>query len=201
MAPASNTLAMDGWSIIARACFSALKRVMTRLVSIPSLITFSATSRFRTELAGSIDGPHSPFADRLEQFVFADLRPVECRLCLPVVRMRRVVVGGLNRGIDEELVGFVQCLKERDDARSHLRIIAACGFEEAVAILGRNFGGLVQNFAQRRVIRGCVHGMLRSALRNCPIRNSNVSKGSIVPVELPIEHRPRIGPFSLYGSR
>jgi hypothetical protein len=45
VAPASSTRAMCGWSIIASACRSASNRAITCRVSIPSLITFSATRR------------------------------------------------------------------------------------------------------------------------------------------------------------
>ncbi len=45
VAPASSTRAMFGWSISASAWRSASKRAMTCLVSIPSLMTFSATRR------------------------------------------------------------------------------------------------------------------------------------------------------------
>ena len=44
--PASSTLAMFGWSIIATACRSASKRAITCRVSIPGLIIFSATVRW-----------------------------------------------------------------------------------------------------------------------------------------------------------
>ena len=43
--PASSTLAMFGWSIIANACRSASNRATTALESMPGLITFSATLR------------------------------------------------------------------------------------------------------------------------------------------------------------
>ena len=45
VAPASRTPAMLGWSIIARAWRSASKRAMTWPVSMPGLMTFSATLR------------------------------------------------------------------------------------------------------------------------------------------------------------
>src|SRR5258706_8846836 len=45
VAPASSTLAMFGWSISANAWRSASNRAMTCRVSIPSLITLSATRR------------------------------------------------------------------------------------------------------------------------------------------------------------
>ena len=48
--PASRTLAIFGWSMRARACRSASKRAMTCLLSMPGLMTFSATRR----LTGSI---------------------------------------------------------------------------------------------------------------------------------------------------
>ena len=71
--PASSTLAMFGWSIIARACRSASKRAMTCLLSMPGLMIFSATRR-RTGslLLGHIDHAHAPFADLLQQLVGAD---------------------------------------------------------------------------------------------------------------------------------
>ena len=43
VAPASNTRAMAGWSISASACRSASKRATTCAVSMPALMTFSAT--------------------------------------------------------------------------------------------------------------------------------------------------------------
>ncbi len=43
--PASSTLAMLGWSIIASACRSASNRAITCRVSIPNLMIFSATRR------------------------------------------------------------------------------------------------------------------------------------------------------------
>ena len=45
VAPASKTRAMFGWSIIASACRSASKRASTWAVSMPSLMTLSATRR------------------------------------------------------------------------------------------------------------------------------------------------------------
>jgi hypothetical protein len=44
--PASRTVAMFGWSISARACRSASNRATTCRVSMPGLITFSATFRW-----------------------------------------------------------------------------------------------------------------------------------------------------------
>ena len=45
VAPASRTRAMPGWSIIASACRSASNRAITCRVSIPTLMSFRATSR------------------------------------------------------------------------------------------------------------------------------------------------------------
>ncbi len=45
MAPPSSTLAMFGWSIMARACRSASNRATTCRVSIPGLMTLRATLR------------------------------------------------------------------------------------------------------------------------------------------------------------
>ena len=63
VAPASNTLAMFGWSIIASACRSASNRAMTSLVSMPGLMIFSATRR-RT---GSAARPSRPCPCRLRR--------------------------------------------------------------------------------------------------------------------------------------
>ena len=65
---------MFGWSIIASACRSASKRAITCLVSIPSLMIFSATRR-RTGslLLGHPDHAEAAFADPLEELVRADL--------------------------------------------------------------------------------------------------------------------------------
>ena len=75
MAPASSTLAMLGWSIMARACRSASKRAMTCLVSIPSLMIFRATLRVTGSLLlGHVDHAEAAFADLLEELVAADDR-------------------------------------------------------------------------------------------------------------------------------
>ena len=67
---------MLGWSIIASACRSASKRATTWRVSMPSLMTFSATRR-RTGsvLLGHVDDAHAALADLLEQLVGADPIP------------------------------------------------------------------------------------------------------------------------------
>ena len=44
--PASSTLAMFGWSIIASACRSASNRASTAFESMPALMTLTATARF-----------------------------------------------------------------------------------------------------------------------------------------------------------
>ncbi len=66
---------MFGWSISASACRSASKRAITCRVSMPGLMTLSATLR-RTgcDLLGHVDDAHAPFADLLQQLVGADLR-------------------------------------------------------------------------------------------------------------------------------
>ena len=46
VAPPSRTFAMPGWSMSASAWRSASKRATTSRVSIPSLMTFSATRRW-----------------------------------------------------------------------------------------------------------------------------------------------------------
>ena len=70
--PASKTRAMFGWSISASACRSASKRAMTCAVSMPALMTLSATCR-RTgsRLLGEPDLAHPAFADALEEAVGA----------------------------------------------------------------------------------------------------------------------------------
>ena len=75
VAPASNTLAMFGWSMIARACRSASNRASTWRLSIPGLMTFSATLR-RTGvlLLGHVDHAEAALADLLQQLVAADRR-------------------------------------------------------------------------------------------------------------------------------
>ena len=71
--PASSTLAMFGWSISASACRSASKRAITCRVSIPGLMTFSATVPLdRLGLLGHVDDAHAALADLLEQLVGAD---------------------------------------------------------------------------------------------------------------------------------
>ena len=64
---------MFGWSMIASAWRSASKRATTWPVSMPGLMTLSATLR-RTGcvLLGHEDGAHAAFADFLEQLVWPD---------------------------------------------------------------------------------------------------------------------------------
>ena len=55
------------WSIIARACRSASKRAMTWRLSMPGLMTLSATLRCTgCGLLGHEDGAHAAFADLLQ---------------------------------------------------------------------------------------------------------------------------------------
>ena len=73
--PASSTLAIFGWSIIATACRSASKRAITCRVSMPGLMIFSATVRWsRLGLLGHEHHAHAAFADLLQQLVGADDR-------------------------------------------------------------------------------------------------------------------------------
>ena len=65
---------MFGWSISASACRSASKRATTCRVSMPSLMTLSATRRDRLALLGHPDRAEAAFADLLEQLVAADDR-------------------------------------------------------------------------------------------------------------------------------
>ena len=68
---------MLGWSIRASACRSASKRAITCRVSIPALMTLTATWRLdRLGLLGHEDHAHAALADLLEQLVRPD-RP--CR--------------------------------------------------------------------------------------------------------------------------
>ena len=75
VAPASKTRAMLTWSIIASAWRSASKRAMTWRLSMPGLMTLSATLRWTgSRLLGHEDGAHAAFADLLQQLVRADNR-------------------------------------------------------------------------------------------------------------------------------
>ena len=75
MRPASSTLAILGWSIIASACRSASKRAITCRVSMPGLMIFRATRRLTGSFCSAmIDHAHAAFADLLQQLVGADLR-------------------------------------------------------------------------------------------------------------------------------
>ncbi len=66
---------MLGWSIRARAWRSAPNRASTWRLSMPALMSLSATVR-RTGcgLLGHVDRAHAPLADRLEELVRADDR-------------------------------------------------------------------------------------------------------------------------------
>ena len=86
VAPASSTLAMFGWSISASACRSASNRAMTCLVSMPSLMTLSATRR-RTGSSCSAILHHAAaaLADLLQQLVTADHRRPGCSVTMLTV--------------------------------------------------------------------------------------------------------------------
>ena len=74
VAPASNTFAMAGWSISARAWRSDSKRATTCLESMPRLMSLRATRR-RTGFSCSaslVDLSHAAFAELLEQTVRTD---------------------------------------------------------------------------------------------------------------------------------
>ena len=71
--PASRTLAIWLWSISARAWRSASNRAMTWAVSIPGLMTLSATCAPDGRLLlGHEDDAHAALADRLQQLVRPD---------------------------------------------------------------------------------------------------------------------------------
>ena len=71
--PASSTLAMFGWSIIASACRSASKRAITCRVSMPGLMIFERDRPLdRLGLLGHEDDAHAAFADLLQELVGAD---------------------------------------------------------------------------------------------------------------------------------
>ena len=73
VAPASRTLAMLGWSIMASACRSASKRAMTcsRVhARLDDLERDLAAHGLR--LLGHVDDAHAAFADLLQQLVAAD---------------------------------------------------------------------------------------------------------------------------------
>ena len=71
--PASNTVAMAGWSINANACRSDSNRAITPRVFMPVLTSFRATRR-RTgfPLLSQPDFAHAAFADLLQQAIAAD---------------------------------------------------------------------------------------------------------------------------------
>ena len=98
MVPASKTLAMLGWSIRARAWRSAPNRARTWRLSMPALMSLSATVR-RTGcgLLGHVDRAHAPLADRLEQLVRADDRAGATRSTRPSPPRAVADAGGDSR--------------------------------------------------------------------------------------------------------
>ena len=65
---------MSGWSIRARAWRSASKRARTSRVSMPSLMTLSATRRRdRLALLGEVDDAHAALAEDVEDVIGADV--------------------------------------------------------------------------------------------------------------------------------
>ena len=66
---------MLGWSISASACRSASNRAMTCSVSMPGLMTFTATRR-RTGCVCSadVDRAHAALAEQLDDVIRPDLR-------------------------------------------------------------------------------------------------------------------------------
>jgi hypothetical protein len=73
VAPASNPLAMPGWSITARACFSYLKarhdfsRIHAELDDLER-----DSPGDRRVLLGHVDDSHAPFAEHLEDSIGTD---------------------------------------------------------------------------------------------------------------------------------
>ena len=66
---------MLGWSISASACRSASKRAMTCRVSMPGLMTLSATLRRTGSVCSAMKTTPMPaFADLLQELVRPDLR-------------------------------------------------------------------------------------------------------------------------------
>ena len=101
--PASKTLAMLGWSIRARAWRSAPNRARTWRLSMPALMSLSATVRLhRLRLLGHVDRAHAPLADRLQQLVGADDR---AGLIGIRTSQRRCVAVGSGR-VDEAVGGW-----------------------------------------------------------------------------------------------
>ena len=103
---------MFGWSIIASAWRSASKRAITCLVSMPSLMTFSATLR-RTGslLLGHVDDAHAALADLLQELVGAD-------------RAARSFLRARDRRALEETAGLVVGREQRLDPRAQVGVVA-----------------------------------------------------------------------------
>ena len=73
--PASSTLAILGWSIIASACRSASKRAITCRVSMPGLMILSATVRWIGSVCSAMKTtPMPPSPICCEQLVRPDDR-------------------------------------------------------------------------------------------------------------------------------
>ena len=123
---------MLGWSIRASAWRSAPNRASTWRLSMPALMSLSATVR-RTGcgLLGHVDRAHAPLADRLEQLVRADDRAGGHQWGL---------IHGRNLDADGRRFEETACLivgPQQDlHLRPQLRIVGALAKDEVIA-LGR----------------------------------------------------------------
>ena len=107
---------------------------MTLLVSIPSLMTFSATATFdRLLLFGHVDHAAAAFADLLEQLVAADLVTGLFR------RLKFEPDRGLicRRGNRRQVVGLVVGGQQRVQPLAQGFVITAFAFQESDTLAGR----------------------------------------------------------------
>ena len=138
---------MFGWFMSASACRSDSKRAMTSLVSIPHLMSLSATrAADRMPLLGLVDDAHAALADLAEEPVGADLlgnrglrlggaspEPSSCPTTSPRRDPRRIErqrIAAVEAG-----VGFQQ----RCDFFPQRGIVAAFAQQEFGTFLGGQF--------------------------------------------------------------
>ena len=162
VAPASRTLAMLGWSISASAWRSASKRATTWAVSMPGLMTLSATRR-RTGclLLGHVDDAHPPLADLLEQLVGADELPGR----LDRGRWGDQVGRRCGRGF-EEAPGLEVGLDQPLQAATQPLVLAAGAGQERGACLGRrDLDRLGEDGVESGVVVRAIGGVLRTFAR------------------------------------
>ena len=141
---------MFGWSISASACRSASKRAMTCWVSMPCLMTFSATWRRIGSLLGHVHHANAAFADELQDLVGPIVEPGSSAPG-PGESASAVTECSAGRGqeIRRRTVGAQQVLQ----APSQFLVAAAALGEESLPLVRLQLHRLVEEVLQTIPVR------------------------------------------------